>query len=183
MDIWDDFIWLITNPYFIALFLFALALEPILKYMRRFYPASQQKAANEAEKFFQDLRENAEDRKLYNKANMKVFLFIFGPTFIVFLSFIAYGLIVGLELKPVCIRDAFAKSATLFAIMLGIYAIKNDQVSRLLFRDDYDKVMELSKRQAGDDPSYKLFEKYLPIFGYFFVLFGIVGFAVLVFEL
>lgn len=178
MNSWDDFIWLITNPYFIALFLFVLALEPFLKYLRRFYPESQQKAAKESEEFFQHLKENTEDRKLYQKANMKVFLFIFGPTFIVFLIYITYSLIVGLDLKPVCVRDAFAKSATLFAIMLGIYVIKSDQISQLLFRDDYDKVMELSKRQAGNDSFYKFFEKYSPIFGYIFILFGIVGFVV-----
>jgi hypothetical protein len=182
MNSWDDFIWLITNPYFIALFLFALALEPIIKYMRRFYPESQQKVVKESEKFFQELKENNEDRKLFQKANMKILFFIFGPTFIVFLIYIAYSLIVGLELKPVCIRDAFAKSATLFAITLGIYAIKTDKINRLLFKDDYDKVMELSKRQAGNDSFNKFFEKYSPIFGYLFVLFGIVGFVVMVLE-
>ncbi|WP_373032954.1 hypothetical protein [Sulfurovum sp.] len=175
MNSWDDFIWLITNPYFIALFLFALALEPLLKYMRRFYPESQQKAAKESEEFFQHLKENTEDKKLFQKANMKVILFIFGPTLIVFLIYIAYSLIVGLELKPVCVRDAFAKSATLFAITLGVYAIKTEQISRLLLQDDYDKVVELSKKQVGSDPITKFFEKHSPIFGYFSVVLGLIG--------
>ena len=180
MNNWDDFIWLITNPYFIALLIFGLALEPLLKYMRRFYPESQKKAAKESEEFFQHLKEDTEDRKLFQKTNMKVGLLIFGPTLLVFLSYITYSLIVGLELKPVCVRAAFAKSAIILVITLGIYAIKSDQINRLLFQDDYDKVMELSKRQSGNDPFYKLFEKYSPIFGYFFVALGIFGFVELI---
>ena len=182
MNSWDNFIWFITNPYFIALFIFALALEPLLKYMRRFYPESHQKAAKESKEFFQHLKENKEAKKLFQKANIKVNLFLFAPTLIVFLIYIAYSLIVGLELKPVYVIGAFSKSATLLAITLGIYAIKTEQINRLLFKDDYDKVIELSKRRTGSDPFSKFLEKYSLVFGYFFVLLGIVGFVELVFR-
>jgi hypothetical protein len=113
---------------------------------------------------------------------MKVILFIFGPTLFVFLSYIAYNLVLGEGLKPVCVKEAFGKIATIGIITLGLYAIKMDQINRLLFQDDYDKVMELSKKQMGDDPLYKYFEKYAPFFGYFFVLLGIIGFIGQVYE-
>jgi poly(A) polymerase Pap1 len=182
MNSFDDFIWLITNPYFIALFVFALALEPLLKYLRRFYPVSLQKAANESEKFSQDLKENIEERKIFQKSNMKVFFFIFGPTIIVFLSYIVYKLIIGEELKPICVRDAFGKISTIGIVTLGIYTIKSDQINKLLFQDDYEKTMELTKKQMGNDPFYKYFEKYAPFFGYLFVLLGIIGFIGQIYE-
>ena len=64
MNSWEDFILLITNPYFIALFLFTLAIGPILKYLRRFYPESLQKAAIESENFTKELQRNKEDKKV-----------------------------------------------------------------------------------------------------------------------
>lgn len=181
MNSWEDFIWLITNPYFIAFFLFALALEPLLKYVRRFYPETLQKAANDSERFIEELHKNTEDRKVFLKANLKIVLFIFGPTLIFLFIYIAYMFFTGSELKPIFLKEAFGKVATIVIITIGLYAIKTDQVHRLLFKHDYQKVMELTRKQIGSDPFYKYYEKYSPIFGYFFLFLGVIGFVMQVF--
>jgi len=181
MNNWEDFIWLITNPYMIALFLFALALEPIMKYLRRFYPESHKKAVEKSENFNKELLNNKEDKKLYNKANMKIGLFIFGPTFLLFTISITYNYFMGEELKLQCIIKEFGKFAYIFIMTLGFYAIKMDVIHRLLFKDDYQKVMEFSYKQSGNDPLMKYYEKYAPIFGYLILLFGIFGFIYMLF--
>ncbi len=181
MRTWDDLLWLYSQPEFIALLLFSMALYPLLKFLRRFYPESLQKAANESENFAKELQKNSENRKIYRKANMKIGFFIFGPTFILLFIYIAYSLIIGSELKAACVKEVFGKISTIAIITLGIYAIKADRIDRLLLQDDYEKAMELTKKQIGSDPFYRYYEKYLPFFGYFFILLGIVGFVAQVF--
>ncbi|MEN8146259.1 MAG: hypothetical protein ABFR02_01415 [Campylobacterota bacterium] len=181
MNSWEDFILLITNPYFIGLFLITLAIEPILKFIRRFYSESHKKAVEESENFIKELQNNKEDKKLYNKANLKIGLFIFGPTLLLFAIYIAYNFLIGAELKPQSIKETFAKFATISIITLGLYGIKSDKINKWLFKDDYQRVTELTYKQSGGEAFYKYYEKYFPIAGYFFLSIGIFGFINMLF--
>ena len=176
MSKWEDFIWLITNPYFVGILLLTLAIGPILKFIRRFYSKSQKKAVEISENFTKELQNNKEDKKIYNKANAKIGLFMFGPTFLLFIIYIAYIFFSGGELKPQCIKEAFGKFATICIVTIGLYTIKTDKINRWLFKNDYQRVKELTYKQSGGEVNYKYYEKYSPIFGYFFLLLGISGF-------
>lgn len=181
MNNWENLILLITNPYFIGLFLVTFSIVPILKYIRRFYPKSYKKAAEESENFMKELQNNKEDKKLFKKANLKIVIFIFGPTFLLFAIYIAYNLFIGTELKPACIQEAFSKFSGIIIMLIGLYVIKSDKIHKWLFKDDYEKVIELYNKQSGNDPFNKYAEKYLPIFGYFFILLGISAIIYLLF--
>ena len=177
MNNWEDFIWLITNPYFIGLFLLALAIEPILKFIRRFYSESQKKALQESEDLFQKLKDNKEDRKLFNSANLKIGLFIFGPTFLLFALYIAYSFLIGEELKPHCVKEVFGHFATIGITTLGLYSINSDKINKWLFKDDYKRVTELMYKQSGGEEVHKHYEKYFKFFGYLAIILGVVGFV------
>ncbi len=177
MNNWEDFILLITNPYFIGLFLLTLAIEPILKFIRRFYSESQKKAVQESENFIQELKDNKEDKKLFNNANLKIGLFIFGPTFLLFALYITYNFLIGEELKPRCVREVFGHFATIGITTLGLYSINPDKINKLLFKDNYQRVTELMYKQSGGEESYRYYQKYFKFFGYFFFILGIVGFV------
>lgn len=92
-----------------------------------------------------------------------------------FTIYIAYNLLIGVELKPQCIKEAFAKFATIAITTLGLYAIKSDKIHRWLFKDDYQRVTELAYKQSGGEAFYKYYEKYFPIAGYLFLLLGVFG--------
>ena len=173
---WEDFLWLMTNPYFIAMLLSGFAIEPILRYLRRFYPESLQKASIEAENFRKELQKNKEDKKIYQKANLKAALFITGPTFILFFASLVYIFFTEIEFNPQCILKVFGSIAPFGIITFAIYFIYTDKVNRLLFKNDYEKVMELTYKHMGSDPLHKKFEKFAPIIGYFFLLLGVTTF-------
>ena len=177
MNNWEDFIWFITNPYFIGLFLLTLAIEPILKFIRRFYSESQKKAVQESEKFIQELKDNKEDKKLFNRENLKIGLFIFGPTFLLFALYITYNFLIGEELKPHCVKELFGHFATIGVTTLGFYTINTDRVHKWLFKENYQRVTELMYKQSGGKESYGYYQKYVEFFGYFFFIVGIIGFV------
>ena len=182
MSNWENFIWIISSPYFIGLFLVSLAIEPFLKFIRRFYSESQKQAVQESEEFIQGLKENKEDRKLFNRANLKIGLFIFGPTFLLFAFYLAYKYLTGEELQLHCMQEKFGHFATIAVTTLGFYTINNERVHKWLFKEDYEKVLELIYKQSGGEESYKQYEKYLQFFGYFFFIVGIVGFVSMFFA-
>lgn len=173
----ENFIQLITNPYFISLFLLILLIEPIIKFMRRFYPESYKKSLQESESFFQELKENREYKRLFRNANLKIWLFLFGPTFLLFLIYIIYNILIGKELKLYCIKTFLSNLSTIVIMTLGLYSIYTDRINRWLFKDDYQKVMQLFYRQSGGKELYEKYEKYFRIFGYFLFIFALVGFV------
>jgi len=177
MSSWENFIWIITSPYFIGLLLVTLAIEPFLKFIRRFYSESQKQVVQESEKFLQGLKENKEDRKLFNRANLKIGLFIFGPTFLLFALYLAYKFLTGEELQLHCIQEKFGHFGTLSITTLGVYGLNMERVNKWLFKENYEKVLELMYKQSGGEESYKKYEKFSKYSAYLAFIVGIVGFV------
>ena len=175
---WDDFIWLITQPGFIALFLFAIALQPMLKFLRRYYPKSLRKAADDSDAFKEELAKNEQDSKLVRQIYIYEGALIFFPALLIFTIYLCYSYYNGTILTPYFIRNAFAEIfAPMMFIGAGIVGIKHDAILRHKLKTDYQRYIEIYDKGNDVDPLAGFFEKHMNKFGYVFIVFGIVGFV------
>ncbi len=179
MGNWGDFIWLITQPGFIALFLFGIALQPLLKFLRRYYPKSLRKAANDSDAFKEELAKNEQDSKLVRQIYIYEGVLIFVPSLLILTIYLCYAYLNGAVLTPYFIRSAVAGIFTpIMFVGLGIVGIKHDAILRHKLKADYKRYMKIFNKRNAVDPLAAFFEKHMNKFGYAFIVFGIVGFIV-----
>lgn len=174
---WEDFIWLFKQPKFIALFLFAMALPPLLKYLRRFYPKSLQKITNETEAFTKELEKNENDSKLIKQSNLYGVMLIFLPAFLIFSIYLIGSYLNGTDLSPYFIKSsiAFVFSPILF-ICIGIFSINHESILKYKLKDDYQRYLDIYNKVNTIDPFFHFIEKHKKIFGYMFIVFGLIAF-------
>ena len=177
MHSWEDFLWLFSQPEFIALLLFALAIEPILKFLRRFYPKPLQKIVDDCETFKEELAKNEADSKLMKQSYFYEAMLIFLPALSIFSIYLTYSYFNGNVLSRYFVMDSFASVfAPVMLISIGIVSIKHEAILKHKLKDDYRKYLEIYKKANSIDPYANFIEKNKRIFGYLFIAFGLLAF-------
>jgi hypothetical protein len=177
MQNWENVLWLFKQPEFIALLIFAMALQPILKFLRRFYPKSLQKIANDSDAFTEELAKNEKDSKLMRRSYLfEMALFFLLPA-LVFATYLFYSYFTGTVLSPKYVRGAFASLfAPILFINIGIVSINHAALLKSILKSDYQRYLEISDKGNRIDPLAIFFEKNKKVFGYGMITFGLVGF-------
>jgi len=177
MQSWEDLWWLFTQPLFIALFLFSLILEPLLKYLRRFYPASMQEVIKKSENFEEELNKSEKDVKLMQKGHQYTGAIVFLPPSTVLSFYLLYTYFNGGELSPYLVKESIAFIfAPVMFIFVGVLTMNDEHIFKRLFQEDYPRYRELSKKFNGMDRFTDFMEKHKKVFGWFFVLLGLLAF-------
>lgn len=172
---WEDFIWLFKQPKFIALFLFAMSLPLLLKYLRRFYPKSLQKITNETEAFTEELAKNKSDSKLVKQSTLYEAMLIFLPAFLIFSIYLISSYFNGTKLSPYFVKNsiAFIFSPVLF-IGIGIFIINHESILKYKLKDNYQRYLDIYNKVNTIDPFSHFIEEHKKIFGYMFIVLGLI---------
>ncbi len=182
-DSWDTFIYVFTHPYFWVFLVFAMSLEYILKFLRRFYPKSLQKYITDNEEFANELQEDAEDRELVGKVRNLEGIIIFIPALVLMLIYLLFSYFNSVKFTPHFIfHSAFFVFASAMFISVGIYILKGADILSYILKDNYQRYLEINKKISSLDPIIKFFEKYQKFFGYLFILFGLLYIIMVVFK-
>ena len=173
MKDWEYLIWFTTDPIFIGLLIFSMLLEPLLKYLRRFYPEGLKKSATESEIYIEKLRNNEEDNYLVKKVAKIDFLFTILPALLALTSYIVYLTIKSIPFTPLQLRDGvvFVMAPILF-ISIGLTNIKKEVLLKFFLKEGYQRYMKLHKKGLSIDKLAGSFEKHSISVGYFFLILG-----------
>lgn len=184
MQSWEDFLWIYKQPEVIALLLFLMVLHPLLKYLRRFYPKSLQKIANDSEVFTAELAKNQTDSKLMKQSHFYESMLIFIPALLIFTLYLTDSYINGTVLSPYFIKESFTSIfAPIMFISLGTVSIKSEEILKFKLKDDYQRYLKLKNKANMIDPYAQFFEKNKNFFGYMIIAFGLfVSVAPFIFE-
>ena len=171
---WDSFIYLFTHPYFWMMILFGISLQYILEFMRRFYPKSWQENIAETEEYADELYEDKDDKRIMlklRKIEGSIFAIPIVSVTFIYLLFSYYN---GAKFTPNFIfSTTLHMSSSIMFLSMGIYMLKKFTILKYFFKDDYQRYLEIDKKAHSFDFVSRFIRKYMKLFGYVFLIFGI----------
>ncbi len=169
MKSWEDLWWLFTQPLFIGLLLFGVLLEPLLKYLHRFYPASWQEELKKAEAL--------ENEQLIKRGRQYTGKIVFLPPLVVYIVYLMYTYLHGGTLSPFFVSDSIARIfAPAMMVSFSILSLNDEFIFKYLFQEKYPLYRELSQKLYGADKYTRFIDKHKKILAWFFIFLGLLVF-------
>ena len=182
MKDWDYFIWFITNPIFIGLIVLSMVMQPLLKYLRRFYPENMKKTAIESELFVNELQKNEKDSSLVKKVAKIDIMLMMLPALLALAIYSVYIFYNSTSYTPLHLRSGIAYvMAPILFISIGFRSIKKDTILKYFLKDEYERYIILNQKGASIDKLAGFFEKHTVFFGYVFLVIGLATFSAYIF--
>lgn len=153
----ENFLFILSNPWFWAIFIPVLFIEPFLKYIRRFY---SKKAQEEIVKC-----ESVTHKALEKKLNKVVSLLILFGTIVITPIFIFIDYLVSSNFT-ISIMLIISASITSLALVTFFH----NKILKYTFDADYDRYYESLPKSEF------FIMTNMHYFGFFFLVFGILGF-------
>ena len=169
MSSWEDLWWLFTQPLFIGLLLFGMLLEPLLKYLHRFYPASWQEEVKKVEAL--------ENEQLIRRGRQYTGKIVFLPPSFVLAFYLIYINLQGGELSPYAVRESVVSIfSPIMLLSLGILTLNDEPIFKYLFKEDYLCYRELSQKLYGSDKYTSFMDQHKRVVGWFFIFLGLLAY-------